>query len=89
MKYAVWPTPVVPVTTRLWTQEDWAVFEDRYRPAGYTGGMYDQVAWNAYQKVRQTAATDEVRLRWYASILKTQGQTAADQWLRAARGVPA
>lgn len=80
-RHVVWPTPAPPVSTALWTQESWMAFEDRYRPAGYTGDRFDQVAWDRYHKARMNESAERERLHWHASILRSQGQEAADRWL--------
>ncbi|HET6494046.1 MAG TPA: hypothetical protein VFH61_01620 [Thermoleophilia bacterium] len=51
MNYAVWPVPITPATD-FWTQDDWARSDARYRPKGYEGGQYDQVAWDTFVELR-------------------------------------
>jgi hypothetical protein len=90
IQHAVWPTPAPPVTTALWDQGSWQRFEDRYRPADYTGGRYDQEAREEYRKAARRAADEKIRLHWHGAIARHQGQEAADRWLeenRRANGV--
>jgi hypothetical protein len=83
--HAVWPTGVPPVCTAFWTTESWQKFEDRFRPAGYTGGRHDQAAWDAYTKGVQEQVAEGLRLQTHQSLSRTLGQEAADQWLTANR----
>ena len=85
IQHAVWPTPAPPVTTALWDQGSWRQFEDGYRPADYTGGRYDQEAWNEYQKAARLAADENTRRYWHRAIAQHRGQEAADEWLAANR----
>lgn len=50
MQYAVWPTSAPPVPANKWDQTSWRNFDERFRPADYSGGIYDQEAWNKYLK---------------------------------------
>ena len=53
IKHAVWSTPAPQGPTGYWEQADYIIFEDAYRPHGYTGDRYDQVAWNNYLETRR------------------------------------
>ena len=57
--HAVWPTPVFDYWS-LWDDDAKRRAEDRYRPAGYTGGRHDVGAWAAY---RAACERDELQ-RW-------------------------
>lgn len=48
--HAVWPIEAPPVCTAFWDQDSWERFEDRYRPADYTGGRYDAEAWLQFRR---------------------------------------
>ena len=48
IRHAVWDTPEPLVTTALWNQRSWNIYENRYRPIDYIGGRYDLKAWNEY-----------------------------------------
>ena len=52
MKHAVWPTGI-PYVHNLWTQGDWDRFAEGYRPKGYTGGIHDADAREAYRAVER------------------------------------
>jgi hypothetical protein len=45
---AVWPVWTYPTSTSDWTQEEFFQWDNRFRPAGYMGGIYDQAAWAAH-----------------------------------------
>lgn len=47
MKYSVWPVPVPPAIG-YWGQESWRKYDEQFRPDDYSGGMYDQKAWEEY-----------------------------------------
>jgi len=46
---ALWPVEEPPVDTIKWCQADWDRYNNRFRPADYTGGLYDFAAWTAYR----------------------------------------
>lgn len=48
IKHAVWPTSVPPVYTAHWSQEDWDLFSEGFKPEDYGGGRYDQNDWEEY-----------------------------------------
>lgn len=64
VKHAVWSTTAPPVTTGYWTREDWAKFEDGFRPKDYTGDRFDEIAWGAYKAKKN----EELRLKLYAGF---------------------
>ena len=73
MKYAVWPTQAPPVCTARWGQGNWGDFDEKFRPPGYTGGIYDQEAYKVFY---------EAELEKYRKGLRGGGSpfTALDPW---------
>ena len=61
IRHAVWPTTAPPVCTAQWTQHSWDSFAEFARPTGYTGGIFDQAAYDDFKEdMRQLMHKGEV-----------------------------
>lgn len=60
IQHSVWPTGVPPVCTAFWDQDSWRRFDEGFRPAGYTGGQYDEEAWAIFDAARREAVRQEL-----------------------------
>lgn len=51
----VWPFKVPDVCTAYWCNRDWFMWASNFRPTGYTGGMFDQEAYDEYKEILRAA----------------------------------
>lgn len=64
IRHAAWPTGVPPVPTYYWDQVSWDKWAEGFRPAGYTGGMFDLEAYRAFDEQRRLDVWNELRAGW-------------------------
>ena len=57
-QHSVWPTKAPLVPCHYWAQADWNRHADGFRPADYTGGRFDQAAWDVFAAARSKAFVD-------------------------------
>jgi len=62
IKHSVWGTRAPDVCTIYWDQASWDTFAEGFRPESYTGGRYDQVAYDAWVEGNR----EEIRREFYA-----------------------